>query len=627
MNKPPDKYKCLKVNIKSILKKPVEQTKPNILYILEDAIHRVNNITFKAYLLLKLWILDKYKQKIEIPKITEDTIKMAFKSVCKKSAGPKPKNDNLNLLDEFTNLHSFELENGKQLSQILSYYATTMITSIENNIKNHFMDYINRFVNVYFKYKYKTEIVNKEFKKQLIKEINVIKNDIKNNTLKSDKKYHPWLKQYRYQIVPKEYNKSYFYDLKENPYKYIKYMIFMNLAIEKLDGKTFQVLPLQTSIIPKHIQLDTKSIIELFVINNKKEYLDNLSSYREILWDKYFDITQKIKGYSFDCTIITDGYSSSLRFINNNDLEKENTKKDKMRKGRKLLKGLNKEEKEEIRNNKKLEQSKKEKETEDKKENNIEIIEYPYIDEVCKDELKGKHIFIDPGKRSLLTMMDDNGIFLSYTNKERIKSTKRLLYHSKIKTYKDKKGITDIENKLTGYSSKTCDIKKFKEYINEKLKINDDLNKLYKEKIFRQYKWYSFINAKRTEDKMVNKIVNKYDKDSIIIMGDWSVGKQMRNFISTPNLSIKRKLSEKFKIYNIDEYKTSILNYKTEERSENLYLPDKKNIFRKQHSILTYQMENKRKGCINRDKNGCKNIQKIFDHYLKTGERPLNYRR
>jgi hypothetical protein len=624
MKKPPDKYKCLKVNVKSILK----NTEPNILYALEDAIHRANNITFKAYLLLKLWILDKYKQKIEIPEITQDIIKMAFKSVCKKSAGPKPKNDNLKLLVEFTNLHSFELENGNQLSQILSYYATTMITSIENNIKKHFMDYINRFVNVYFKYKYREEIINKEFKKQLMKEINVLKNDIKNNTLKSDKKYHPWLKQYRYQIIPKKYNKSYFYDIKENPYKYIKHMIFMNLAIEKLDGKTFQVLPLQTSIIPKHIQIDTKSIIELFIVSNKKEYLDNLSLYREILWDKYFNITQKIKGYSFDYTIITNGYSSSLRFINNNELEKENTKKEKMRKGRKLLKGLSDEEKEKIRNNK-IEQSKKKdkKETKENEQENKEIVDYPYIDEVCKDELKGKHIFIDPGKRSLLTMMDDKGIFLSYTNKERIKSTKRLLYHTKIKTYKDKKGISDTENKLTGYSSKTCNIEKFKEYINAKIKINDDLNNLYKEKIFRQYKWYSYINTKRTEDKMVNKIIKKYDKDSIIIMGDWSIGKQMRNFISTPNLSIKRKLSEKFKIYNIDEYKTSILNYKTEERSDNLYLPDNKNIFRKQHSILTYQMENKRKGCINRDKNGCKNIQKIFVHYLKTGERPLNYQR
>jgi hypothetical protein len=38
-------------------------------------------------------------------------------------------------------------------------------------------------------------------------------------------------------------------------------------------------------------------------------------------------------------------------------------------------------------------------------------------------------------------------------------------------------------------------------------------------------------------------------------------------------------------------------------------------------------MENNRKGCINRDKNGCKNIQKVFNHYTETGERPEKYRR
>ena len=32
-------------------------------------------------------------------------------------------------------------------------------------------------------------------------------------------------------------------------------------------------------------------------------------------------------------------------------------------------------------------------------------------------------------------------------------------------------------------------------------------------------------------------------------------------------------------------------------------------------------------GCINRDKNGCKNIQKVFKSYMETGERPEKYRR
>jgi hypothetical protein len=38
-------------------------------------------------------------------------------------------------------------------------------------------------------------------------------------------------------------------------------------------------------------------------------------------------------------------------------------------------------------------------------------------------------------------------------------------------------------------------------------------------------------------------------------------------------------------------------------------------------------MKNNRKGCINRNKNGCKNIQKVFNSYMEIGERPEKYRR
>ena len=72
------------------------------------------------------------------------------------------------------------------------------------------------------------------------------------------------------------------------------------------------------------------------------------------------------------------------------------------------------------------------------------------------------------------------------------------------------------------------------------------------------------------------------------------------------------------------------MSHKTEEVCENLYLKfknDPKQKQRKIHSILTYQMENNRKGCINRDKNGCKNIQKVFKSYMESGERPEKYRR
>ena len=71
----------------------------------------------------------------------------------------------------------------------------------------------------------------------------------------------------------------------------------------------------------------------------------------------------------------------------------------------------------------------------------------------------------------------------------------------------------------------------------------------------------------------------------------------MRNFISTQNLRLKRKLQETFKVYNIDEFRTSCLSYKTEEFYYNLCLKfkkDKSEKERKIHYILTYQMENNR---------------------------------
>ncbi len=634
--KPPDKYRCIKLPIQKILKSDLAI---DVLERINDAVSRTNIITTNSYFLLRLWVLQKYHNNQEIPIITEDTIRMSMKSLVKASAGPKPKGNNLALLQEFQNIGNsiFTLQDGKNLSAILDYYATTMITAIENNIKMHFIDYIKRFVNSYFKNIYQNELQNKEFKKQFYKELQQVKNDIINDAeiLTCDEKYHNWLNDNRYKIVPENYDTSYFYDIKVNPQKYLKHMIFMNLQLEEMNTKMFQFFPLQTHLIPRHIQIDTKSLVELLIDTDKKQYFDNIETNKEKLWNTFFKLHHMNK-YVFDYTIITDGYSVSLRFLHTDFVNEERIKKDKMKNGKKLMKGLTNEEKEikkqekQVQQNKLKEENRKRRELEkkEKKETKKEVLhEFPYIDEVSKDFLDGKHLFIDPGKRSLLTMMDDDGNYFSYTNKQRIKETKRIKYSSLLKNYKDKQHITEIENTLSLFNSKTCDIEKFKEYIKEKLKVNDAIAKLYQDEKFRKYKWYSYINTKRTEDNMLNKIENKYGKDIKIIIGDWSIGKQMRNFISTPNLAIKRKLNTRFEVYNIDEFRTSCLNYKTEELCNNLYLPDKRNIERKMHSILTFKMENKRKGCINRDKNGCKNIQKVFNHYIETGERPEKYKR
>ena len=651
-----EKYRCLKVPISAILHKDNDVAEKNIT-ILQDAILRANKITSKSYMLLRLWVLNKYHNNIDIPEITTDTISMAIKSVIKPSSGPKPKGNNQLLLQEFQTLYDFSLEDGKNLSAILDYYATTMLTSITNNIKIHFFDYVNRFINSYFKSIYKEEMTNKVFKKQLFKELRVVKNDILNNTLLCDEKYHTWLKENRYKIVPEIFDTSYYYDVCCEPYKYLKHMIFMCLELEALEAKAFQFFPIQTNSIPRHIQIDTKAMVELFVDTKRDEKLMKLCKFpekdgkalsatsgnlnncleenKEFIWDALWDVKQTRKNYKFDYTIITDGYATSLRFLHKDYIEEEQQKKDKKKQGKKVLQGLTKKEKETYKETKKTQQKelskllqKQRKETPSKKkETTEELPEFPYIDELPMEVLKGKHIFIDAGKRSLFSMMDDKGHFFSYTNGMRIKETKRLKYQRLLKNYKDKIHITETEETLNNFNSKSCNIDKFKEYIAKKMEVNEIIVPLYQDTQFRKYKWYAYINKKRSEDNMLNMIEKKYSKDHTIIIGDWSIGKQMRNFISTPNLSLKRKLKERFKVYNIDEFRTSCISYKTKDLCKNLYLPDNKGEDRKIHSILTYQMENNRKGCINRDKNGCRNIQHVFNYYKKTGKRPLKYSR
>lgn len=58
----------------------------------------------------------------------------------------------------------------------------------------------------------------------------------------------------------------------------------------------------------------------------------------------------------------------------------------------------------------------------------------------------------------------------------------------------------------------------------------------------------------------------------------------------------------------------NIFQDKTETLIDNIYLPDKKGKSQKIHSIITYQMESKRLGCINRDENPVNNMIKFVNY-------------
>ena len=661
------KYKVLKIKLEQIIKKQKYIGK------LSDAMCRTNKLIIHVYQFLKLWLLSKYHNNIQLPEITKDVISMAFKALSIKSTGGKnPKSDNEKLYIEFKHLYETEYKilgypekiSALNLSQILSYSATSMITAIENNIKANFFNYVKRFVNAAFasnhaqilvKYNGKEKV---KMRKALKKELYLLKNDLFDNTRLSDKKYHTWIDIHRPNILPSDIDKVSPIDVKNNPQSFLKYMIYMNIELENNKQKMFQFFPLRTNIIPKYIPIDTKSIIEILVDEKKGDYLSHVSANQKELWTKYFKLDNsifKMKNYKFNYYITTDCFSVSIHFIHRNFLQQDQQKKENKannkKKTKEKTKGMTEIEKADYRRKKSDEEkqakkdiTKKYKEAYNKlsKEEKKAIIiknkekksaEFPYIDELNElqlAEMQINTVYCDPGKRDIFTMKNNKGIKYSYSNKQRMFETKRLKYHNLLANHKNKRHMSEIENSLSKYNSKSCLLNDFKQYILNKNKINSKLFLEYYDPIFRQYKWYSYLNTQKSNSKLLDTIEKKFTetkgKKVTIIIGDWCIGKQMRNFISTPMISLKRLLKTRFNVYNIDEYNTSCIHYKTEEKCKNLYYTDKNKQTIKLHSVLTCKMENQRKACINRDVNSVNNMRKLVEYWLLYKSRPDKYK-
>lgn len=665
-----------KTSLKSIIK---DQHYLYVKHIIEDIADKVNKLTIHAYFFLKLWILHLFKETNEIPIIKTETITIIFKILTiRDNRGIRPKESNLhkNLQkfydEEYHQFHQGEKIKIKGISQILEYVAKDMITNIKNNIKIHFLDYLRCYVNGYYKdltdYSNYSSKDKWESKRQHKNELYKVKNDLINNTETADEKYRKFISFHEAFILPNRASTTLTEDVKINPQKYLLPMIKMNQTLEWKGRKQFNILPLRTSSMIKYFPIDTTTLIRIFINDKRSDLLlSKISTQADEFWDRYFKINDDIfkkKDYHFNHMIYTDGVGVSILFRSyTNNLEKT-SKFSNFAKAKKAINEdcVNKtpEEVEEYkinfnkqreakneafenkRRNKKEENKQKYKKLSKEEKLLLEKAkpkEFPYLEDLSEKQLhelkKYNLVYVDPGKIRLYTMIDDKGNTLKYSNREYMKRSKRLEYNELLTNLREKLGITEQENTLAGYNSKSCDYNTFKDYLTKKTEINPNLLEKYKEHKFRQYQWYSYIGKQRETSRLVNKIKETYGRNCKLMMGDWSPSVQMRNFVSTPMIGLKRKLRKHFEIINLDEFRTSKLNCHTEEVCENLWLPKKiitkegKEIIKsiKLHSVLTYKMKNKRKGCINRDINSVLNMKKIVDSWLKTRSRPENFSR
>ena len=130
--------------------------------------------------------------------------------------------------------------------------------------------------------------------------------------------------------------------------------------IEKEGTKMFQFFPLRTEITVKNIQIDTKSLIEIFIKEDKGKLLKDIEGNKDKIWKMFFKLDEAVfkqKNYIFDYVITTDCHIVSIKMLNKDKIKEEPQKKTNMKnkknENKANTKNMTEQEKEEYKKNEK----------------------------------------------------------------------------------------------------------------------------------------------------------------------------------------------------------------------------------------------------------------------------------
>ena len=581
-------YKTFKIPLKTIL-----LNRDTIQPLINNLVFEMNELVIHTYQFIRLYILNCYTNTISLPTIDETFILYCIKTLgLRDSRGKKGKDTELlEVLDtfyknEYQPLLNHEKTNLKNTTFLLPYLATQIHTSLHNNFQEHFIQHFLRFIN-----KTTDEITEDkgilfQFKKQLL-ELN-----------ETDEMFSNWINTHLHNILPTEIKKSIHYDIKVRPFKYLKGMLYMNSILEKQESKLFQPLPLRNNIIPKHIIIDTASLINLFCPKKDKEgnkvkkgeLLSNVKDNQNEVWSNLLNLKHKIfknKYYQFHNQIQTDGISCCLLFIRK-DL------KDKKWGSRVPI---------------------------------LQEQDFYNIEDLSKEQLdilKDRNIIgCDPGKRSLVYMMDKNGNKLQYTAPQRKRESKTKTNQRILLLERKRNGIIEKETHLSFQNSKSVDYEKFKTYLVEKDKLNKETTEFYKREVWRKMKFRQYSYGKKSIDTFLNKIKETFGENILIGYGNWSRSTQMKHFMPTMNKGLRKLIHKKYDTITINECNTSKKCCDCNNDLE--YYKDKegKKVFRLLVCSNCVSCENKKIVFRTRDANSSINIMKLTSCWIEKQERPL----
>jgi len=627
--KPPENiqvYRMVKCPLKAVLKN-YDKLQP----IIEDAVKDINMFVINGYQFIRLYLLDKFKNNLEFPNIDKNFILDVLKTVgsSKDNRGKSNKDDNIKNKSTKDEMKTFyndvysKLNNTKLIysnkTHILEQTAKEMITCLKTNISTHFIKHLFKYINCLFKEPRNILIKqekNKDKRKEMYKELNEdirnLKSDLINGKIeKSKEEYHEWITENKKYLFPDKITKSIAYDVKAKPTKYISYSFYINSKIEQLGKRPYQSIPQRNNIVPKNIVLNTSGMTGLICSKyeklfdyNKSELILNCKKYQKHIWSKILKLEKRSifnnNKYVFYNQMSTDGFSCSLLFILKEYKDKEY--------GDVLPKLI--------------------------EEDNI----IPKIESITKEKCdeyltnKYKLVGLDPGKIRPLSIIDESNNFYKYSASRRRFETYTKRSNEIINNEKIKNNIIEKETKLSLYNSRSLKLDKYKEFIENKNKLNTEVSSFYNKMLFRKLQFRRFVRTKQSEETLLNEIENKFlskedksnNKKLLILHGDYSRTSQMKGCMPSPNIGFKKLLLKRFELLEVNEYNTSKLYNKTFKELTNVSI--RRNKHKKHlHEILTQKEEPNKRIFVNRDKNACKNILYLGKYYLTNQSRPNEF--
>ena len=259
----------------------------------------------------------------------------------------------------------------------------------------------------------------------------------------------------------------------------------------------------------------------------------------------------------------------------------------------------------------------------------LEEQDFYNIEDLSKEQLytlKDRTIIgCDPGKRSLVYMMDNKGNKLQYTAPQRKRESK-VKCNQRILLYERKKnGIIEKETQLSFQNSKSVNYEKFKMYLVEKNKLNKETTDFYKRDIWRKMKFRQYSYGKKSIDTFLNKIKETFGENLLIGYGNWSRDTQMKFFMPTMNKGLRKLIHKKYDTITINECNTSKKCCDCHKDLE--YYKDKENkkVFRLLVCSNCVSCENKKIVFRTRDANSSINILKLTKCWIEKQTRPTEF--